>query len=80
MKGRTEAMGIERREFALNGDGVGWMGLPKTNTLLDWVEGRAIFRASPGFNQDKNLVAPAKSQYAPIEWDLSVIDMGGVKS
>jgi hypothetical protein len=80
MKGRTEAMGIERREFALNGDGVGWMGLPKTNTLLDWVEGRAIFRASPGFNQDKNLVAPAKSLYAPIEWDLSVIDMGGVKS
>jgi hypothetical protein len=48
MKGHTEAMGIERREFALNGDGVGWMGLLKTNTLLDWVEGGAISRPNPG--------------------------------
>ena len=78
MKGHTEAMGIERRESALNGDGVGWMGLPKTNTLLDRVEGSAIFRASPGFNQDENLIAPSKSQYALIERDLSVIDIGGV--
>src|ERR1700733_7304410 len=80
MKGHTEAVGNERRESALNGDGVGWMGLLKMNTLLDRVEGRAIFRASPGFNQDQNLIAPSKSQYALIERDLSVVDIGGVKA
>ena len=58
---------------------VGW-GYLKTNILFDRVESLAIFRASPGLNQDKNLVAPPKAEYAPVQRDLSVIDIGGDKT
>src|ERR1700727_3322896 len=73
MKGHTEAVGIERREFALNGDGVGWMGLLKNEYFARW--GRRSRDVSSESRSHKNLVAPPRSQYAPVERDLSVIDI-----
>jgi len=65
MKGHTEAVGIERREFALNGDGVGWMGLLKNEYFARW--GRRSRDVSSESRSHKNLVAPPRSQYAPVE-------------
>jgi hypothetical protein len=59
---------------------MGWFGWGylKMNILLDWGSKVARSFASPGLNHDKNLVGPFEVQYALIERDLSVIDIGGV--
>ena len=79
MKGHTEAMGIERREFALNGDSGSWMGLLQANVSFDFVERVAIIGMSPGLDQEEHLQPSTESENALVHGDPFGVVEGSVK-